>query len=109
MEQLRRTLEILRPWYDPSSYRSLVSVVIVSFAVFLWPLVCDFAGAIHAGTPSHVRWCFGEAVIVAILACGLRRLIRVLPTDTWPSTSSSAHPDNERALSRRVPWRFGWR
>jgi hypothetical protein len=103
-KQFRRTLEIVRPWYDPSSYRPLVLLVVVSFVVFLWPLACDVAASIYFGIPSRVRWCFGEAVLVAVLACGLRRLVRVLPTDTWPQGWSCEPPVFETASAQLIPW-----
>jgi len=72
--------------------------------VFLGPLAYDVARAIYLGIPSRVRWCFGEAVLVAILVWGLRRLVSVLPTDTWPQSSSLGLPVTETLAAQWIPW-----
>ena len=94
----------LRPWFDPVSYRPIFLLVVLSFAVFLGPVVYDVSKALYSGIPSRVRWWFGEAAFLVLVAAGLRRLGRVLPTDSWPMDSGADGPAIDTAAARWIPW-----
>src|SRR4051794_7654138 len=94
---------VLGPWVDPKTRRPLVTLVVISLAVFLLPLGVDVGKALVSTKP-WIRWSLGEGIFLAIVAIGLRRLGRVLPTDSWPMPTRTAEPAIETADARWVRW-----
>jgi len=94
---------VLGPWVDPKTRRPLVTLVVVSLAVFLWPLAVDVVMAFFS-KETWIRWSLGEGIFLAIVAVGLWRLGRVLPTDSWPMLPNPDEPAIETAEARWIPW-----
>jgi hypothetical protein len=94
----------LRPWVDPSSSRPLVLLVVISFAIFLGPLVIDVFKAIFFRIPWNYRWVLGQGALVALLGAGLCRLWLVRPTDSWPAAATALAPASSGMLDNWVPW-----
>jgi hypothetical protein len=88
-ERFKSLLRYLRPWVDPSSYRALWALVVVSLGVFLAPLAFDICHAIFFRLPPWFRNALGNGVLMALGAYGLRRLWRVNPGDSWPGFTYS--------------------
>lgn len=97
----RALVRAAAPWFDPTTRKPLVLLVVVALGVFLGPLFMDVARALYGALPSRFRWAIGQAVVVALVAVGLRRLWRVGPSDTWPITATFEPTDR---LARAMPW-----
>ncbi len=94
----------LKPWIDPKSRKPLILLVVVCLGVFLAPLAFDVAHALFFKLPRWLRWSIGEAAFLAVVAVGLRRLLRVDPTDEWPIRRDSDEADVDPAEARWMPW-----
>jgi hypothetical protein len=101
---MERTLLALRPWYDWRSYRSLVLLVVLSLAVFLWPLIVDIAIALYFRIPAWFRNSLGQATLVALMVVGLRRIWCVESANAWPSSRGPADQAVATAAARWLPW-----
>jgi hypothetical protein len=94
----------LRPWVDPSSYRPLFLLVVISLVVFLAPLMADVGYALFFMLPSWFRKSLGQGILLTLIAAGLRRLWRVRARDWWPIEAARNEPGVESAAVRWVPW-----
>ena len=94
----------LRPYVDPSSYRPLILLAVISLAVFLWPLAVDVAYALFFMIPSWVRRSFAHGLILTLIAAGLVRLCRVREKDQWPIEPPESEPGEDSAAARWMPW-----
>jgi hypothetical protein len=94
----------LRAWVDPSSYRPLVLLVVVSFTIFLGPLALDVLKAIFFRIPWSYRWVLGQGAMIALLAAGLHRLWLVRPTDAWPASGGGISLGSSGTLDTWIPW-----
>ena len=66
---MERAVRALRPWFDWRSYRSLITLVVVSFAVFLWPLAYDVAVALFFMLPGWFRNALGQTALLGSHRC----------------------------------------
>ena len=103
-EKWRGAASVFRSWTDPKSRKPLVLLVAVSLGVFLAPLTWDVVDALFYKLPRWFRWSLGEAVFLAVVAVGLRRLLRVNPTDDWPTRQVPNSGDVLTAEARWVAW-----
>jgi hypothetical protein len=94
----------LGPWFDPRSRRPLILLTLVSFAVFLRPLAGDVASALFFAIPWSLRWTLGQAAVIAAVAAGLWRMLRVRPADAWPSRLSADEAEGRNPAARWMPW-----
>src|SRR3982751_1618811 len=91
-EAIRSLGRTLRPYVDPSSYRPLILLVVISLIIFLWPLAVDVAHALFFMIPSWIRKSFAQGLILTLIAAGLVRLCRVMKTDGWPIEAPASEP-----------------
>src|SRR5271157_1929512 len=103
-EKIKGLGRALRPWVHPSSYRSLILLVVISLVVFLWPLAVDVAWALFFMLPPWVRKSLGQGILVTLIAVGLWRLHRVKGTDSWPVEPMGRQQGEESAAARWIPW-----
>jgi|GEM_PF-1823101 len=103
-EKIKGLGRALRPWVHPSSYRSLILLVVISLVVFLWPLAVDVAWALFFMLPPWVRKSLGQGILVTLIAVGLWRLHRVKGTDSWPIEPMGRQQGEESAAARWIPW-----
>ncbi len=68
-----------RSWVDPSSYRPLFLLVVISLVVFLMPLALDVGYVLFFMLPYWFRKSLGQGILLALIAAGLWRLWRVRP------------------------------
>lgn len=94
----------LWPWFDIRSRRSLVTLFVVSMAVFLAPLALDIAKALFFAIPRSVRNGMGHTVIVGFIAAGLWRIWQVKATDSWPSEQGIEESFSRSFAARWIPW-----
>lgn len=96
-------LALLRKRPGQSSRGPLRVLAFVAMAIFLGPLVFDLFMAI----PWPARKRMGQAVFLAFLGMGLRRLLTVKPDDGWPAPRDQK-PDSGSGGSDRariwIPW-----
>jgi hypothetical protein len=103
-DRFKSLLRYLRPWVDPSSYRPLWALVVLSFGVFLAPLAFEVCHALFFKLPTWFRYALGNGLFLALGGYGLRRLWRVSPRDSWPSPLSADDPAHQTAAARWLPW-----
>ena len=97
-------LRALRPWFDWRSYRSLVLLFAVSMTVFLLPLAYDVGIAVLFRIPAWFRNSLGQAILLALMAVGLRRIWDVRPGDAWPSRPDQNDRPAVTTTARWLPW-----
>jgi hypothetical protein len=87
-EWIRGWIRRLRPWVDPSSYRPLILLFVLSMTVFIGPLVADVSYALFFRLPDWFRTWLGQGVLLGLMGMGLRRLCQVKPSDAWPAPAA---------------------
>jgi hypothetical protein len=102
--RFKSLLRYLRPWVDTSSYRPLLGLAVLSFAVFLAPLAFDVSLALFFRLPPWFRNALGQCMLLTLGGLGLWRLWQVRPTDAWPSNSSADVAADPIAAARWLPW-----
>ncbi len=102
--RFKSLLRHLRPWVDPSSYRPLLALVVVSFGVFLAPLAFDVCYALFYKLPVWYRYALGNGLFLVLGGYGLKRLWQVSPADSWPSPLHGDDPAYQSAAARWLPW-----
>jgi hypothetical protein len=93
-----------RSWVDPSTYRPLVLLVVISLGVFLMPLALDIAYALYFALPFWFRKSLGHGIFLTMIAAGLWRLWQVRPGDRWPIDPERNESRANSAASRWIPW-----
>jgi hypothetical protein len=102
-DRLRRLAAALAPWVDPSTRRPLVALFAVAMGGFLAPLAVAVGRALFYRLSYASRWWIGEAVFLAVVGLGLRRLLTVRPGDAWPAPDEPG-PVPRSLADRLVPW-----
>jgi hypothetical protein len=101
-DRLRRLGRALAPWIDPTTRRPLVLLAAVALGAVLGPLGVDLFRAAFYRLPYATRWWVGEALFLALVGLGLRRLLTVRPGDAWPATDDAGASPSR--ADRLVPW-----
>jgi hypothetical protein len=100
----RNLMRKFRSWVDPSSYRPLLLLVVISLVVFLTPLAIDVGYALFFMLPYWFRWLLAQGILLALIAAGLWRLWQVRTTDWWPVEPERNEQAVESAAVRWIPW-----
>src|SRR5689334_19558377 len=96
-----RILALLREHPPLRSRWPLYALVAASLAVVLVPLLLDVFFAI----PWPVRKLLGQAVVLVLIALGIRRVLRVGPGDSRPlSRVETPEPVGIGRAERWLPW-----
>ena len=75
----------MRWWFDPKTRGPLALCLVIASLILLGPLAWDVAVAVYYSLPLWFRHGTGQGLLLAIVAVGLVRLWRILPTDSWPA------------------------